>query len=103
MFVWKKNPLAAFSFYTYVFLAFVSPIVFFRAMFWLPVTTGILPFIYLFGLFLMLFLHGLYYRLQVGPRSWLLAIFNFWFNTVLLMWQLPWAIMTLRDSRWGTR
>lgn len=102
-FMWKKHPLAAFSFYSYVFLAFASPIVFIRAMVWYPALHETLPVIYLTGLFLMLFLHGLFYRLQVGPRSWLLAIFNFWFNTVILMWQLPWAAITIRDSRWGTR
>ena len=102
-FMWKKHPLAALSFYSYVFLAFVSPIVFFRAMVWFPVVYHTWPIVYLSGLFLMLFLHGLYYRIQVGPRAWFLAICSFWFNTVLLMWQLPWAIVTLRDTRWGTR
>ncbi len=102
-FMWKKHPVAAISFYSYVFLAFASPIVFIRAMIWHPMTAGQLPYIYLAGLLLMLFLHGLFYRIQVGPRSWLLAIFNFWFNTVILMWQLPWAVFTIRDSRWGTR
>lgn len=102
-FMWKKNPLAAFSFYAYVFLAFASPIVFFRAVLWHPVMYNELPYVYLFGLLLMLFLHGLYYRIHVGPRSWMLAIFNFWFNTVILMWQLPWALLTIRDTRWGTR
>ena len=102
-FMWKKNPVAAISFYSYVFLAFASPIVFFRAMLWYPLTVGAWPVVYLAGLLLMLLLHGLYYRLSVGPRAWLLAICNFWFNTVILMWQLPWAVITIRDSRWGTR
>ncbi|QQG38395.1 MAG: glycosyltransferase family 2 protein [Candidatus Kaiserbacteria bacterium] len=102
-FIWKKNPLAAFSFYTYIFLAFASPVVFFRAMIWQPAMSANWPVIYLIGLFLMLFLHGLYYRLQVGSKAWVLAIFNFWFNTVILMWQLPWALVTMRDTRWGTR
>lgn len=102
-FMWKKNPIAAISFYSYVFLAFASPIVFFRAMLWHPITVQELPIIYLFGLFLMLLLHGLFYRLAVGPRKWFLAICNFWFNTVILMWQLPWALVTIKDSRWGTR
>ncbi len=102
-FVWTRNPVAAVSFYTYMFLAFASPIVFFRAMVWLPVTDSAWPIIYLMGLFLMLFLHGLYYRIRVGQRAWFLAIVNFWLNTVLLMWQLPWALLTIRDSRWGTR
>lgn len=102
-FMWRKNPLAAFSFYAYVFLAFVSPIVFFRAVIWYPAVHETWPIVYFTGLFLMLLLHGLYYRLHVGPRAWLLAIGNFWLNTVILMWQLPWAVLTLRDTRWGTR
>jgi hyaluronan synthase len=103
LFMWKKNPLAALSFYSYIFLAFLSPIVFFRAVFWHPITEHELPFIYLMGLFLMLLLHGLFYRSQVGKRAWFLAILSFWFNTVILIWQLPWAVITIRDSRWGTR
>jgi len=102
-FMWKKNPIAALSFYTYVFLAFISPIVFIRAMIWHPYITHNWPVAYLFGLFLMLFLHGLYYRSQVGERPWFLAIISFWFNSVILMWQLPWAFVTIWDSRWGTR
>ena len=102
-FMWRKHWVAALSFYSYVFLAFASPIVFFRALVWHPLVLGVLPIVYLLGLLLMLLMHGLYYRARVGPRAWFLAIVNFWFNTVLLMWQLPWAIVTIRDSRWGTR
>lgn len=103
VFMWRKNPIAAFSFYAYVFLSLISPIVFFRAMILHPITEGAWPFIYLAGLFLMLLLHGLYYRLAVGPRKWGLAVACFWFYTVILMWQLPWAMVTIKDSRWGTR
>lgn len=102
-FMWKKNPIAALSFYSYAFLAFLSPIVFVRALIWHPLTADELPIIYLLGLFLMLLLHGLYYRLNVGPRSWFLGICSFWLNSVLLMWQLPWALITITDTRWGTR
>lgn len=102
-FMWRKNLLAAISFYTYMFLAFASPVVFLRAMLWHPFASHSLPIVYLIGLFLMLFLHGLFYRLKVGPKAWLLAVINFWFNSVILMWQLPWAVITIRDSRWGTR
>jgi len=102
-FMWKKSPLAALSFYSYMFLTFASPIVFVRAMIWLPITTNTLPLVYLFGLFIMLFVHGVFYRLHVGRKHWFLAICSFWFNTIILMWQLPWALVTIRDSRWGTR
>ncbi|MDA1334693.1 MAG: glycosyltransferase [bacterium] len=102
-FMWRKNIFAAISYYAYVFLAITSPIVFIRAMLWHPYLTGIFPLAYLTGLFLMLLLHGIYYRTQVGPRAWLLSVLTFWFYTVMLMWQLPWAMFTIRDSRWGTR
>ncbi|MCR4325873.1 MAG: glycosyltransferase family 2 protein [Patescibacteria group bacterium] len=102
-FMWRKNLVAASSFYAYIFLAFISPIVFFRAVVWYPVVHDGWPVVYLTGLFLMLFLHGLYYRIHVGARAWILAVGSFWLNTVILMWQLPWAALTLRDTRWGTR
>jgi hyaluronan synthase len=102
-FVWKRNPLAAIFFYMYVFLAFSSPIVFIRAMIWHPYVYHVWPVAYLGGLFLMLLLHGLYYRIQLGKRSWFIAIISFWFHTVVLMWQLPWALFTIADTRWGTR
>lgn len=102
-FIWKKNPIAAFFFYAYVFLAFVSPIVFVRALIWKPYTDQVVPFAYLGGLLLMLLMHGLYYRIMVGRKSFALAVVSFWFYTVVLMWQLPWAFVTIADTKWGTR
>lgn len=102
-FMWKKDPIAAASFYVYMFLTFAAPIVFLRAMIWHPITTHTFPIFYLFGLFLMLYLHGIYYRLRLQKRQWFLAVCSFWFNSLILMWQLPWALLTIRDSRWGTR
>lgn len=102
-FIWKKNPLAALFFYTYVFLAFASPVVFVRAMIWHPFVNHTWPLAYLGGLFLMLLLHGVYYRISVGRKSWAMAIVSFWFYSVILMWQLPWAFVTVADTKWGTR
>jgi hyaluronan synthase len=102
-FIWFKNPLAAIFFYSYVFLAFSAPFVFIHAIFWNPFVHGILPIIYLGGLLLMLLLHGIYYRIYAGPRPWLRAVLSFWFYSVILMWQLPWALFTIADTRWGTR
>jgi hyaluronan synthase len=103
MFMWKKNPIAALSFYTYAFLAFVAPIVFIRAIFYAPITTNDWPIMYLTGLALMLVLHGVYYWNYTKQKEWFLPVITFWFYTVMLMWQLPWALFTIRDSRWGTR
>lgn len=102
-FIWRKDPLAAFFFYSYIFLAFAAPVVFIHAIFWIPVMHGIVPYVYLAGLFLMLMLHGLYYRIYTNDRNWFPAIITFWFYSVILMWQLPWAFVTIADTRWGTR
>jgi hyaluronan synthase len=102
-FMWKKNPLAAAFFYIYIFLAFAGPIVFLHALVWTPLVIGIFPIIYLLGLLLMLMLHGLYYRIYKRDLHWIPAVFAFWFYSVILMWQLPWAFVTIADTRWGTR
>jgi hyaluronan synthase len=103
-FMWKKNPIAAISFYSYMFLAFSAPVVFFRAMFYYPIfITKEWPIAYLFGLAIMLVLHGIYYRNHVKNSPWFLPAITFWFYTVMLIWQLPWAFITMRDTRWGTR
>lgn len=102
-FMWRKNIFASLFFYTYVYLALVSPVVFFRAVLWHPISDGTFPIIYLSGLFLMLLLHGLYYRIEVGHKKWFMAVVTFWFHTVILIWQLPWAAFTINDTKWGTR
>src|SRR3989344_3864010 len=50
-FMWRKNILAALSFYSYVILAFSAPIVFIRAVIWQPYLYGSIPVAYLGGLF----------------------------------------------------
>lgn len=102
-FIWRKHPIAAAFFYAYVFLAFAGPVVFIHAVIWNPFFYRIVPWVYLAGLFLMLMLHGIYYRIHVGRRPWFFAVVSFWFYSVILMWQLPWALFTVADTRWGTR
>src|SRR3989338_4209176 len=65
-FMWKKNPIAAVSFYSYIFLSFSAPIIFAHALFWLPLVDHRWPIAYLLGLFLVLLLHGLYYKVKTG-------------------------------------
>jgi hyaluronan synthase len=102
-FIWKKDPFAAMFFYSYLFLAFAAPIIFIHAMIINPIVNSVLPFVYLSGLFLMLMLHGLYYYIFTRHEKWFPAVIGYWFFTVILMWQLPWAFFTMADTRWGTR
>lgn len=102
-FFWRTNPLASIFFYTYLFLAFAAPIVFLHAIFWDPIVYDIPPYAYFFGLMLIMLLHGVYYRIHTGSRGWLLPVLSFWFYSLILMWQLPWAVVTVADTKWGTR
>lgn len=102
-FIWKRNPIVSVSFYLSVILPILAPVVVFRALIWYPTVTGLLPWFYIFGLALMALAYGLYYYIYVGDRKWIYGVFFAAFYTIVLIWQLPWAILNLRDSRWGTR
>ncbi len=103
-FLWRRqHPVAALFFYVYILLSFVAPVIFIRAVIWEPVRYGIMPIVYLLGLFLVLALYGTYYRIHVDEPNWFVAVAAYWFYSVILMWQLVWAFVTIADSRWGTR
>lgn len=102
-FMWRKNLIAAISFYSYIFLVLGTPVVLLNALLWVPSITHRWPIAYLAGLFLILMIYGLYYRIRTGNKSWFFAAISFGLNTLLLIWQLPWAIITIRRSHWGTR
>lgn len=102
-FIWKKNPIMSISFYLSVLLPLVAPVVVVRALLWFPYVTGRVPWFYLTGLALMAVVYGLYYYIFTRDKRWVYGVLFATFYTVVLIWQLPWAILNLRDARWGTR
>lgn len=102
-FMWKKNPIMSFSFYLGVILPLIAPIVVFRALLWYPFITNTLPLFYIFGLILMAIIYGLYYYIYTSDKKWIYGVIFATFYTLVLIWQLPWAIVNIRDPRWGTR
>lgn len=102
-FMWKKHPLMSLSFYLGTLLTLLAPVVVIRAMVWYPLTTKQFPYFYMFGLLLMAAIYGLYYNIYMKDKKWVYGIFFAMFYTCVLIWQLPYAILTIRDSRWGTR
>ncbi len=102
-FMWKKNPIMSISFYLGVILPILAPVIVIRALVWYPYMTGNWPFYYLFGLVLMAIVYGLYYYIYTKDRKWVYGVLFAAFYTIILIWQLPWAILNLRDARWGTR
>lgn len=102
-FMWKKHPVMSISFYLGVILPLLAPIIVLRALIWYPISTGHFPWFYILGLLLMALIYGLYYHVYIKDNRWLYGTLFAVFYTLILLWQLPWAILNLRDSRWGTR
>ena len=102
-FMWKKNPIMAISFYLGVILPLLAPVIVVRALLWYPYATGKAPWFYLAGLLLMAVIYGLYYYIFTRDKKWVYGVLFAAFYTLILIWQLPWAILNLRDSKWGTR
>lgn len=102
-FMWKRNPIASLSFYLGVILPLLAPVIVVRALIWFPYTTGEVPMYYLFGLVIMAAIYGIYYHIHRRDKGWLYGMLFATFYTLILIWQLPYAILSLRDPKWGTR
>jgi len=102
-FMWRKPPLMAFSFFAGFVFPLLAPVVVARAIVFLPLFTGHPHFLYLAGVFLMSFLYSAYYLLGERNRLWINGIYLFVLYTLILTWQLPWAIATSWNNKWGTR
>lgn len=103
-FMWRKNPIASISFYLGFILPILAPIIVARALVWYPYSThGQLPVYYLFGLLIVSVMYGIYYNAYTRDNKWFYGAIFTLFYTLVLIWQLPYAFLTIRDSRWGTR
>lgn len=102
-FIWRRNPIASFSFYTNLMIPIFSPIVAFNALFVQPIIYNRLPLIFLFGVIALSFLFGLYNYLQVQSRYWIYIVAFSFFYIAIMIWQMPYALLKLRNTSWGTR
>jgi len=102
-FMWKKNPLASLPFYANLVIPVVAPIVAFRILFLNTIFAINPPFFYLLGLVAMGALFGIYYYfISLNKYWWYVLPFQLIY-TFLLIWQMPYAFIKLKDTKWGTR
>ena len=99
----RKNPVAVVMFSLSLALPLMAPQVVLRALVVQPHFISELPYWYFGGVAAMALIYGLYYRLNQPEKRWYLGIFFTMFYTVVLVLQLPYAMATIRDSKWGTR
>ncbi len=102
-FMWKGHWVNTLSFYGSIVLTLMSPHVILRAAFIRPLSVLVFPYWYFLGVAAMSMLYGLYYRLHRPDPLWKYGVVFALFYTGVLVWQLPYAIWNLADTRWGTR
>lgn len=104
-FMWKKHPFAAIAFYAQLLFPIIAPILILRICLWLPIVHGDLvsPVIYLLGTIMIGLMFSGYYLFWKNDRYWIYGLYFTLYYLIFLVWQMPYAIATQRDNRWGTR
>lgn len=102
-FMWRRNPVMALSFYSNAFLTIFSFVIVIRVFFLLPAIRSTIPVFYLLGLALVAFVYLSYCNKYGVYQGWMFPIVWSVMYALVLVWQVPIAFLTLRDSRWGTR
>ncbi|MDT5025692.1 MAG: hyaluronan synthase [Micromonosporaceae bacterium] len=99
----RKHPVMVAMFALSIILPLMAPQVVLRAMVIQPHFIGALPFYYFGGVAAIAAIYGLFYRLNNPVKRWYHGVFFTLFYTIILVLQMPYAMATIRDSKWGTR
>jgi hyaluronan synthase len=101
-FMWRKNLLGALFTYAGVAFPFVAPFVVVHAL--SNITTGHAAlWFYLVGSYAMAVLYSLYYFVRRPDGLWFHGVTFVGLYMTVLVFQTYWGILTMRDTRWGTR
>jgi hyaluronan synthase len=104
-FMWKKHPIAAVGFYAQLVFPILAPILLLRAFVWMPIVARdpLSMLLYGFGVTLIGLIFSSYYLFWRIDGTWLYGVYFTIYYMFVLVWQMPYAIVTSRDNRWGTR
>lgn len=104
-FMWKKrHPLASFAFYTNFSFPIVGPILAGSVLAHSITTHNPLLFmVFMFGFLLLGTVFALFVRVYHGLENWYYMPLVSLFFVSVFIWQMPWALITLRKTHWGTR
>ena len=102
-FIWRKHPLGALFTYAGVAFPFVAPFVVLHAA--SNVVGGEMAtlWFYVIGSYAMALLYSLYYLVRRPDGLWFHGMTFVALYMTVLVFQTYWGILTMRDTRWGTR
>ena len=101
----KKPPVAALSFYAQLVFPIIAPLILLRALAWLPLVQHdvLSMLVYSSGVLLIGCMFSAYYLFWKANPAWIYGVCFTIYYMLVLVWQMPYAIATSRDNRWGTR
>lgn len=103
-FVWKRHPLAAFLMIIDTITPFFTPLVMFYILIYLTILNFNHFWLYILGISIFATCMGLFYKIHnKDAKKWLSGAYFSSLMSILLIWHLPYALATLRDTKWGTR
>ncbi len=102
-FMWRRQPFMALSFYLGFLLPLLAPAVVVRALLYVPFFLHGTPLIYLGGILLMSMLVSSTYLFARRSGLWIYGFHFCIFYLLVLVWQLPLAVLTFWKADWGTR
>lgn len=103
-FMWKKHPIAALSFYINLLLPIFGPLLVARVLY-LSILGG-RPgafFVFIVGTSLMGIAFSTFLNIMERKLYWYYMPLFSLFYAFVLVWQMPYAIVRINDTRWGTR
>jgi hyaluronan synthase len=101
--IWRKHPIAAALTYTSIVCGWVAPLVVLRAIVIYPLQGDGEPAFYAAGVYAIALLGCLYYAVARRSPLWWQGLTYAAMYVTLLIWQLYYALATLRNTAWGTR
>lgn len=102
-FMWRRPPFMALSFYFGFLLPILAPMIVLRALVYVPLAQRQTPLTYLAGVAVMSALISSVYLLLKRSRLWIYGVPFCFYYMFILVWQLPWAMVTCARQSWDTR
>lgn len=100
--LWRSRPFAFPFMVIAVAIGFLSPVIVAMTLIVAPAVWGRIPLVYVGGLVAVACAYALYHRSMIADARWGWSIAATFFY-LTFSFQILWAVVRVRDGRWGTR
>lgn len=103
IFMWKKEPFMALSFYMGVLVPLLAPFIVVYNLIYIPLAHRVFPFTFILGICLMALLMSMTQLFLRTSSTWIYGLWFCLYYEAVLLWQMPFAWFTFWKTTWGTR